>query len=126
MNISNQTEIELQKFNVRDVGQKEIYDSYMGILRISPNRMYGADVDDPTTILNTLVDFHGAFGGVNEEGTRNSKMEIRLSDSDGNLLPIYFIPKAFNTKILLPGTDSEYRNLINITTNVDSYIFVSH
>jgi hypothetical protein len=33
-----------ERFNVRNVAQKEIYDSYMGILRISPND----GIDDPT------------------------------------------------------------------------------
>ena len=43
------------RYTVRNVAQKEIYDSYMGILRISPN--YDANekmVDDPTNFLNTI------------------------------------------------------------------------
>lgn len=31
------------RYNVRNVAQKEIYDSYMGILRISPNAYYSKD-----------------------------------------------------------------------------------
>jgi hypothetical protein len=53
------TNTELEYFSVRDVSQKQIYDSYMGILRISPNKINNKDVDDPTTILNTLVDVNG-------------------------------------------------------------------
>jgi hypothetical protein len=37
-----------ERFNTRNVSNKEIYDSYMGILRISPNEVMGTDVDDPT------------------------------------------------------------------------------
>ena len=37
------------RYNIRNVAQKEIYDSYMGILRISPNENeIGEIIDDPT------------------------------------------------------------------------------
>ena len=49
------------RFNVRNVAQKEVYDSYMGILRISPNLVYGVDEDDATNILHTLVDFRKEY-----------------------------------------------------------------
>jgi hypothetical protein len=76
----------------------------MGILRISPNKVNGRDVDDPTSILNTLVDFNGVFQGLNETATKNKQINISLTDSDGNLLPIWFIPKAFSREVLLKNT----------------------
>jgi hypothetical protein len=84
-----------ERYNVRNVAQKEVYDSYMGILRISPIEVNGKDMDDVTSILNTLVDIDGS---IDKDGTRekNSIITVRLSDSDGNALPITFIPKAFN------------------------------
>ena len=42
--------------SIRNVGSKEIYDSYMGILRISPNMFDGESIDDTTTLLKTLKD----------------------------------------------------------------------
>lgn len=120
MNISNQ--IELSQFNVRNVSQKQIYDSYMGILRISPNTMYGRDTDDPTSILNTLVDFNGIFYTNN----KNKHITVRLSDSDGNLLPIYFVPKAFKTENVYDGLTYSAKNLINLCTEVYAQLFVSN
>ena len=55
------------RYNVRNVAQKEIYDSYMGILRISPNPYYGKDQDDPTLMLETLVDINHAFQGESDK-----------------------------------------------------------
>lgn len=69
------SELDINKFkyNVRSVAPRQVYDSYMGILRISPNN----NEDDPTTLLETIDE------------------EIKLSDSNGTKLPITFIPKAF-------------------------------
>lgn len=39
------------RYNIRNVSQREIYDSYMGILRISPNIINGKWEDDPTELL---------------------------------------------------------------------------
>jgi hypothetical protein len=50
-----------ERFNVRNVAQKEVYDSYMGILRVSPVSVHGKDTDDITSILNTLVDIDGVI-----------------------------------------------------------------
>ena len=81
MNISNKIELkEMTEFNARNVSQKEIYDSYMGILRISPNKIQGKNVDDPTPLLNTLVDFKGIHEGIG----LNKQVKVTLSDSDGN------------------------------------------
>ena len=68
------TNSEIEYYAVRDVTQKEIYDSYMGILRISPNKYNNRDVDDPTTILNTLVDINGLYQGVNEKASKNKRV----------------------------------------------------
>lgn len=116
-------------YNVRNVSQKQIYDSYMGILRISPNKFQGKDVDDPTSILNTLVDFDGHHEGVQMTAKKNTQVKIHLTDSDGNLLPIYFIPKAFTTDIQTKGESmlfTQKKAIINMVTKVDAYTFVSN
>lgn len=61
------------KYDVRDVAQKQVYDSYMGILRISPNN----GEDDPTSLLETKGE------------------KIKLSDSNGHELPITFSSESF-------------------------------
>lgn len=100
----------MDKFNVRDVNDREIYESYMGILRISPNSQSGAYnpsnlVDDATSALTNL-------GGD----------EIKLSDSDGNPLGLSFKPMAFNTNITT-YKDKEDKWLINIQSNVENTVF---
>ena len=116
------------RYNVRNVAQKEIYDSYMGILRISPNPYYGKDQDDPTLMLETLVDINHAFQGESDDTPEETK--IILSDSDGNKLPIVFVPKAFNTNVLLKKQESgaevrEFKDIVNLTTNSDTDIHIS-
>lgn len=93
-----------ERFNTRDVKNKEIYDSYMGILRISPNEINGNDVDDPTAILNTLYDEYN-----------KRRTTITLSDSDGNVLPLNFKTRAFQTKVLKRNEN----NTADIETDVD-------
>ena len=90
-----------ERFNVRNVAQKEIYDSYMGILRISPND----GIDDPTELL---LD-------VNGKG-------VILSDSNGTMLPISFSPKAFMRKVY----DGSEKPIINITTTAQNTTYVSN
>ena len=99
-----------ERFNTRDVKNKEIYDSYMGILRISPNEINGNDVDDPTAILNTLYDEYN-----------KRRTTVTLSDSDGNVLPLNFRTKAFETKILKRNES----NTADIENNVDVINVVS-
>lgn len=124
MNISNQIELkEMTEFNARNVSQKEIYDSYMGILRISPNKIQGKNVDDPTPLLNTLVDFKGIHEGIG----RNKEVKVTLSDSDGNELPIKFIPKVFTTQVMINEFNGkENRGIINMSTEVQGYTYVSN
>lgn len=116
------TNSEIEYYAVRDVTQKEIYDSYMGILRISPNKYNNRDVDDPTTILNTLVDINGLYQGVNEKASKNKRVQVHLSDSDGNILPIYFIPKAYTKQVYLKSKQEDgfyqTKDIINIVTKV--------
>ena len=112
-----------ERYNVRNVAQKEVYDSYMGILRISPNLTYGVEEDDATDLLNTLVDFRNVYGDEQKQ------IKVQLSDSDGNMLPVYFIPRAFNTEVTLRENGNNYKsyeNIINICTWSDNTVFVSN
>lgn len=93
----------MEKFNVRDVNDREIYESYMGILRISPDN----DVDDATRKLINVG---------NDEG-------VALSDSDGDMLAITFKSKAFLTSIHTYGENIEDRWLVNVQTNVKNTVF---
>lgn len=94
------------RYNIRNVAQKEVYDSYMGILRISPNAdENGKWIDDPTQFL-TDIDGDG----------------VQLSDSDGNMLPIIFKPRVFPTKTF---NTTEEQNIINICTLLDAQLYVS-
>lgn len=114
-----------ERYNVRNVAQKEVYDSYMGILRISPNLTYGVEEDDATDLLNTLVDFRNVY----EDEQKQKQIKVQLSDSDGNMLPVYFIPRAFNTEVTLRENGNNYKsyeNIINICTWSDNTVFVSN
>lgn len=93
-----------ERFNTRDVKNKEIYDSYMGILRISPNEVKGTDIDDPTQILNTLYD-----------EDKKERTKIILSDSDGNILPVNFQPRAFETTVI----KRDPKSLVDTASQVD-------
>lgn len=73
----------MDKIIVRDVQNKEIHDSYMGILRISPNEVNGIVQDDPSTLLNT------------------PGSSVELSESDGNALGVTFIPCVFGDRIFI-------------------------
>lgn len=117
------------RYNVRNVAQKEIYDSYMGIMRISPNKYYSKDTDDTTLMLETLVDINGAFKEDDDTTDNCNEVKVQVSDSDGNLLPIFFIPKAFRTNVLIRKDGvftNELKDLINITTFSDSQILVTN
>lgn len=99
-----------ENFNTRNVAQKEIYDSYMGILRISPNEINGTEFDDATQLLNTLYD-----------EDKKQRTEIILSDSDGNILPITFQPRAFEQSVIrrnvAQGIDTEQKtDVLNVST----------
>ena len=102
----------MANYEIRNVAEKEIYDSYMGIMRISPNPSNILNnnskwIDDPTELLNSIVNVK------NETQT-----EVILSDSDGNVLPITFIPKAKNTTVMIEGSEKTIP-LINIVTKIN-------
>lgn len=86
--------------NLRSVSAMEIPDSFRGILRISPNN----GEDNAKNLLTT------------------SGSEIHLSDSEGDILPITFIPKTFETIILEPSPTT--KSLIHVTQRIEN-LFVS-
>lgn len=93
------------RYTVRNVAQKEIYDSYMGILRISPNKdQNGKMIDDPTNFLNTI-------------GCK----DIQLSSSNGDPLPVHFVPYTFSTQNVLTISNGnilrETKDIINVCTD---------
>lgn len=91
--------------NLRNVTNKEINESYSGILRISPYKTNNILYDDPSPLLTSPDE------------------EIKLSDSDGNFLNITFIPKVHPTYV---SGHNEMVNIINITQKVtDLYIVKS-
>lgn len=81
--------------DLRNIGSFEIPDSFRGILRISPNIIDNNIEDDPTSLLIT------------------KNKEVKLTSSEGTILPLTFIPKSFSTTVI----DSKYSetDLINIT-----------
>lgn len=85
--------------SLRDVTNREIYDSFRGIFRISPNT--SELIDDPTPLLTTMDE------------------EIKLSDSEGNYMGITFIPKKILTTIKVgnskEGLEDKEAEIINIT-----------
>lgn len=86
------------KIKIRDVGLREIYDSYMGILRISPDTEYNDDITEALT-----------------NGT-----DIQISDSDGNGLSLILSGKSKKTTIK-PG-DIEV-NLVSVVSKVKDILF---
>lgn len=86
------------KIKIRDVGLREIYDSYMGILRISPDEAYNDDITE------TLI-----------RGT-----DIQISDSDGNGLSLILAGKSKVTKIK-PG-DMEV-NFVSVVSKIKDVLF---
>lgn len=122
------------RYNVRNVAQKQVYDSYMGILRISPVSVGGKDFDDVTSLLNSLYDFNQKIDVQGDE-TRDANFSeyavyLRLTDSDGNRLPIKFVPKAFNQTVTIRESNTDITHssypVINIATDVDNFLFVSN
>lgn len=93
------------RYTVRNVAQKEIYDSYMGILRISPNLdSNGKMVDDPTNFLTTI-----------------GCQDIQLSSSNGDPLPVHFVPYVFSTPNVLTISEGnmirETKDIVNVSTD---------
>lgn len=114
----------MEKYDIRNVANREIYDSYMGILRISPNEISPNNnklIDDPTQHLNSIL----AIDPISKEGVK--QMEIVLSDSDGNVLPITFIPKARKREMIYEG-EVKIVPIINVVTkiNEEAKLFVQN
>lgn len=110
------------------MSDREIYDSYMGILRISPNPLSTSNdkmVDDPTSHLNSML-------SIDDLNGTQTQMKIQLSDSDGNELPITFIPKSRYTNVgsYISGSTfvSEDLPIINIVTKIndEASLYVSN
>lgn len=118
----------MKKYQIRNVSDREIYDSYMGILRISPNPLSPSNdkmIDDPTSHLNSML-------SIDELNGTQTQMKIQLSDSDGNELPIVFIPKSRYTNVgsYISGSTfvSENLPIINIVTKIkdEASLYVSN
>ena len=78
---------------LRNVGSFEIPDTFRSILRISPNK----GVDDPSELFIT------------------KDKEIKLSTSEGTILPLTFIPKVAQCEVV--NRDKDSVELINIVHN---------
>lgn len=118
----------MKKYQIRNVSDREIYDSYMGILRISPNPLSPSNdkmIDDPTSHLNSML-------SIDELNGTQTQMKIQLSDSDGNELPIVFIPKSRYTNVGLYVSGSTFVSeelpIINIVTKIkdEASLYVSN
>lgn len=97
------------RYNIRNVSQKEIYDSYMGILRISPINIGDENenlIDDPTIFLNDL----------------KYNKEVFLSSSNGERFCVNFVPYAFKTSNIKisPNDQGSNKDIINIATDTTS------
>lgn len=104
----------LEEISLRNVGNEQIYDSYMGILRISPNELDGQVIDSASLLLTNPVDSSG------------NERKIVLSDSDGIKLGVYFTAKVRNTDVINGKGQGVKQNVINVVTNSDSNLFVTH
>ena len=103
----------MQAQAIRNVSNKEIYDSYMGIIRISPNPVGEELLDDTTVLLKTLK---------TKDGQDN---KVILSDSDGNQLGIYFVPRARKTLVINELSSEQIRDVVNFIVKTDDAFFVT-
>lgn len=98
--------------SIRDVAQQEIFNSYRGILRISPNFFEEAEIDDTTSLYNPNDNFYSTNEATNSPDS--SKTKINLSDSSGNLFDVYFYPKTFNCSVVSTISANKNVDLVNI------------
>lgn len=103
----------MEEITIRNVSAEQVYDSYMGILRISPNFLDGEKIDDATLLL-----------GNPKNGDENTDRKIVLSDSDGNRLGVDFIPRVRTTDVVGKNGVKSTANVINMTMNADN-VFAS-
>lgn len=106
----------MEQITIRDVGNKQVYDSYMGILRISPNMLDGEIVDDTTLVISNPKE---------QNGSSWVDRKIILSDSDGFELGAYFVPKVRTTTVYDGKDQYSIKNVINLTFNSDNEMYVS-
>lgn len=106
----------LDEITLRNVGDKQIYDSYMGILRISPSEVEGELVDSMSFALTNPIE---------RKNGEDKERQIILSDSDGTKLGIYFTSKIKETDVINESGKSVKQNVVNIVTNCETNIFVS-
>lgn len=99
----------LNQQGVRNVGARQVYESYMAILRISPNDYTNSWLDDTTLPFRTLKD------------SGNVDHKIILSDSDGNRLGLCFIPRVRRMRVQnANGSYVNNQEVINCTLKPDS------
>lgn len=103
----------MEQITLRNVAEKNIYDTYMGILRISPSMLDGQLVDDMSLQL------------LNPKETDDSERKIILSDSDGIKMGLYFVPNVRETEVVNMTTKKkEVQKVINLTSVTDANIYV--
>lgn len=108
----------VEEISIRDVGNEQIYDSYMGILRISPSQLDNQLTDSMSLFLTNPV-------GKNESSDANGR-EVILSDSDGTNLGLYFTSRVRETNVKNEAGKSEKQNVINIVTHPRKYLFATN
>lgn len=108
---------ELTEISLRNVGPEQIYDSYMGILRISPTDLDGSYVDSMSIALTNPK--------LNENGKNGDDREIILSDSDGIKLGITFKLRVRETDVVDANGNATKENVINVVTHSDRDLFAT-
>lgn len=103
----------MEQLNIRDVGNQQVYDSYMGILRISPNIIDGESMDDTTLVFS------------NPKESNGEDRKIIISDSDGIELGAYFVPRVKKTKVLNQYNELEDAEVINLSFHTNNTLYVS-
>lgn len=110
--------------SIRDVAQQELFNSYRGILRISPNYFDDAEIDDTTNLYNKNDAFYRTNQKTNSPDENQTK--IQLSSSSGDLFDIYFYPATFNCKVVGAATASvdlvnivHYYNILRVNKNIN-------
>lgn len=99
---------------IRNVANKGIYESYMGILRISPS-------EDGTDSMTNA--FRNPFIKNPSNGTIEQR-KIRLSDSDSIQLGMFFTAYVRDTKVIDANGAETTAKVVNVSTNVDENVFV--
>lgn len=104
----------VEEISLRDVGNEQIYDSYMGILRISPSKLDNQLTDSMSLFLSNPI---------TEE---DSERQAILSDSDGTKIGAYFTTKVRTTKVKNASGKEEEQDVINVVTHATTHLFSSN